>query len=155
MTESDGLKMSEDVDDEVRVREIAPLRLSVMEKSHRCSVSAIEWLTGGEVMAENGEGLKSADDDSAPHQFVSIDVNGGTMLFWDTATPQQTDKERKRKETAKWAPVHSMKLTVRALAESKLFADKEAMESAIGGDDDDGDGDNDGGRAMTESEDAD
>jgi len=158
MTESDGLKMSEDVDDEVRVREIAPLRLSVMERSHRCSVSAIEWLTGGVVMAENGEGLKSADGDSAPHQFVSIDVNGDTMLFWDTATPQQTDKERKRKETAKWAPVHSMKLTVRALAESKLFADKEAMESALGGDD--GDADDDGtatGRAVaaTEDEDAD
>lgn len=133
--EKEDVRVTEEEDDEVRVREIAPLRLSVMEKSHRCAVSAIEWVIGGVVMTENGDTFKMKDDDMAPHQFVTIDTNGDTMLFWDTAAPQQTDKERKRKESAKWAPVHSLKLTMRSISESKMFVDKDAMESAIGGDD--------------------
>jgi len=125
--------------DEVRVREVAPLRVSVIEKSHRVGVAAIEWVAGGVVMAESGQCFKSKADDRSPHQFVSVGKGGDTVLFWDTATPQQTEKERKRKEAAKWAPIHSLKMTVRALAESKLFADVEAMNAVMTVDGADGD----------------
>merc|ERR1712228_186735 len=59
-------------------------------------------------------------------QFMSI-AGDGSILFWEICKPEQTDKDKKKNETAKWTPFYVLKMDKSQLNEN-IFNNNEAMQ---------------------------
>jgi len=138
--EDDDAKLEDEHDDEdPLIPQIAPQRLSHIERSHTKRVTDLRWLPPDVMVTPTGE-LKHIDIASRPsrckhlaeEQFISI-AGDGAVLFWSLAPPTQTEKERKKNEPAKWVPVFSRRLSKKLLGKDVCLGmlDKDTLDAVL------------------------
>jgi len=97
-----------DDDDREKVEEtLLPSFASSIERSHRRCVNDIKWIPPAWDMEVDSRGrlkAKKAENETKPHQFVSI-ASDGQVLFWDSEM-----KENKAGELV-WQPVYRIGLS--------------------------------------------
>ena len=112
-------------DEDEQIAQLSPQMLSYIEKSHASSVSDILWIPNDIVISKSGEilyldvnargrtGSKTLDEE----QFLSL-AGTGDILIWNIAKPEQTEKEKKKGEDAKWIPVGNIPVQTSKLSQN-------------------------------------